>query len=174
MLGSGFGALYLVRQGWYPVAIINSEIVWEYNLDKEVRAAEYYYQQALRPGSGQALQRDSGQILVTHGKQIRTTVFKNIVERKLVSSALKKELNNTELTASINNAISPYLENLNLERAAIALYGLNLTDFYELVIIPQAEKELLYKQLQKNGINYSDWLSQAEKSAKIILLTKDF
>ncbi len=167
VLGSGFGTFYLVRQGWYPVAIINSEIIWGYNLDKEARVAEYYYQQSLTTSEKEGLKNNNN-------KQVRVAVLKNIIERKLVSDALRQKLNNIELTASINNIISPYLENPNLEQAAVALYDLNLADFYKLIVIPQAEKELLLKQLQEEGVSYSDWLSQAEKSAKIILLTKDF
>lgn len=167
ILASGFSFLYLVKKGWYPVVIINSEIVWSYNLHKEASAAEHYYKQALSI-------YEKGAVENTNYKQIIVSVLENIIERRLISEALKQKMEPVEFMASINDSIAPYLEKPNLEQAAVALYGLNLADFYELVVLPQAEKELLEKQLQSEGINYSDWLSQAKKSAKIILLTKEF
>lgn len=167
ILSSGFGFLYLVKKGWYPVAIINSEIIWGYNLRKEAGAAEHYYQQALS-----AYEKDGAKN--TNYKQIVVSVLENIIERRLISEALKQKMDPIEFMASINDSIAPYAEKPNLEQAALALYGLNLADFYELVVLPQAEKELLEKLLQKEGMSYSDWLSQAKKSARIILLTKEF
>ena len=167
ILAAGFISLYLIKKGLYPVIIINSEIVWGYNLHKEAKAAEHYYKQTLAVYEKEEAKE-------TNYNQIIVSVLENIIEKRLVSEALRQEMSDSELIASIHDTVAPYLAKPNLEQATLALYGLNLADFYELVIFPQAEKELWEKQLEKDGMDYSDWLSQAKKSSKIILLTKEF
>ena len=167
IIGLGFGALYLVRSGLYPMAILNSEVVWGHEVNKGAKVAVHYYQQSLI-ASGQ---KDNQEV---DYQKVKTAVLEGIFEKILISTALKQKMNNTDLVASVNETVGKYSSKTNLEEASLALYGLNLADFYELVIVPQAQKELLEKELLKEGISYADWLSQARKSSKVILLTKEF
>ena len=157
---SAFGCLYLIKAGLYPTAIINSKIVWAYSLNKETKAAAYYYQKTTGASP------DS--------REIKRAALENVIEKILIAEKLGRELKETELTASIKNSLDAHLNKPQLEPAAALLYGLNLKDFYNLVLVPQAEKEILENKLKEKGEDFNGWLQKAKQSANIVYITKEF
>lgn len=159
ILFSALGILYAIQAGWYPVAIVNSKIIWGRTLNTEVKTATYYLKQTV------GAQPDY--------QEVKRGVLENLIEKTLISKQLHQEMDVAELTASINNLLSKHLEQPELGPAASYLYGLDLKDFYNIVLVPQAEKELLEKLLKERGVEFGGWLNTAKESASVIYITKE-
>lgn len=152
--------MYLIKSGWYPAAIVNSKIIWARTVNKETRAALYYYEKT----TGATINQ----------QEVRKAAIENMIEKILISKKLQEVLNQVELTASLQDIIDDHLDKPQLEPAAALLYGLKLKDFYNLVLVPQAERELLEKKLAETGENLEGWLQKAQQSANIVYITKEF
>ena len=61
-----------------------------------------------------------------------------------------------------------------LKHAAENLYGMTLVDFNEMILIPQARREILEGRLYLEKQNLDDWLAQALGSARVTILTPEF
>ena len=57
--------------------------------------------------------------------------------------------------------------NLSLEEAAKKIYGLSETDFKRLVLLPQAEKDLLTQHYSYNPAELQNLLNDLAKNAQI-------
>lgn len=154
------GFLYLVKVGWYPAVIVNSKIVWASSINKEVKAAQYYYEKTTD--------------INLNYQDIKRAAIESMVEKILISKKLREVLNQVELTASLKDALDYHLNQPQLEPAAALLYGLKMKDFYNLVLVPQAERELLAKKMGENQESFDGWLQKAKQSANIVYITKEF
>ncbi len=157
---SAVGYLYLTKAGWYPAAIVNSKIIWGRSLNKATKAAIYYYKKTAD--------------VEPDYKEVRQATLENMVEEILISQKLLEVLNQVELTASLQDILDDHLNKPQLEPAAALLYGLKLKDFYNLVLVPQAERELLEKKMTETGESFEEWLQKAKQSANIVYITKEF
>ena len=165
---SALGFLYLINAGFYPVAIVNSKVVWGYYLKKETKAANYYFQQVLSRAKDQEV---LGQINLA---ELQKAALENIIEKIVIAQRLKKEMGETELNASVKDLLKKHLEKPELEPAASLLYGLSFEDFYNMVLLPQAEREILESRLKEKGIDFYDWLEKEKQSANVVYITQEF
>src|SRR3989338_10261895 len=158
------GLVYLFRAGWYPLAIVNSELVWGWQLDKEHRAANQYLEKAVKTYdiNNQAKNKD-----------LRMAALNNIIERLLITDGFQK-LSKIENSKIIEDKISKYQEDIKLSAAASTLFNLTSEEFLALVIVPQAEKEALAETLKDEGRDLDQWLDGVKKKAKIYLFTEEF
>lgn len=158
---SAVGFLYTIKAGWYPAVIVNSKIIWAGTINKETKAALYYYEKTA------GINPDY--------QEIKKAAIENMIEKILISKKLQEVLNQLELTASLQDILDNHLDKPQLEPAAALLYGLKLKDFYNLVLVPQAERELLEKKLtEAGGGSLDEWLQKAKQSASIVYITKEF
>lgn len=163
MLG-GVALGYVAKAGLYPVAIVSppdggSKLVWAKTLNRATAAAlNYYRQMGARPGLSEI-------------KQIRQATLDKIIENLLISKKLE-ELGDPGIKAIPQQVIEKYGHRPELAPAAAAIYGLGLAEFYELILIPQAQREWLQQKLAAEGGQFEDWLTREQQAASIIILKK--
>ncbi len=155
----GFGTLGIVQAGLYPVAIVGSDIIWAKELNQATGAALTYYAKL------------GAQITPQVHKEVRRAVLDKITENVLILKDLKKE-EGEGLEATLDEILKKYSTMPNLGPAAAQLYGLNLEEFYQMILIPQAQREILEKKLSAGGRKLDDWLAQEKQTASVILLLK--
>lgn len=163
------GAYYLVHLGYYPVAIINSQWITARELNDEYAVAyRYYTGAALLSGKGIDVEsRD-------FKKEIRRTTLNDLVEKIFIRQELKKRVGK-DLSGILESKINASADDAkNLEEAAKLLYGLDLADFREMVLVPIAEREILEGRLFLEKKDLNSWLLEEEKNAKVFIITPEF
>lgn len=165
----GLGSYYFIHFGHYPVAIVNSRLITAKALNEEyIVAYRYYAGAALLAGKREEIDNPDFK------KEIRRATLNNLVEKALISKELEKRIGK-DLGGIIENKISASInDRSNLEEAAENLYGLSLADFQEMVLAPQAEREILEGRLFLEKKDLSAWLFEAASNAKVFILTPEF
>jgi len=163
------GLLFVFRAGWYPLVLVNSNLVWAREVDKNYQLAFRYYEQALITYKA----TDSQQRQKIAGNDLRRAIVSEIIDRLLVKNSLKV-LTKGERDNLVAQKINKYLRDPRLEAAALTLFNLNPNDFREVVLVPQAEREILKGQLATEGRDLTAWLAEQKKQAKIYFFTNEF
>src|SRR3989338_4923014 len=93
-------------------------------------------------------------------------IAEKIVARELVSR-------NSDLKDAETRVEEVLLkEGVNVEKAAWTLYGWNIDEFKKFSLLPQARQDILTEILQKEGIDFNEWLlaELAKAEVKIYFL----
>jgi hypothetical protein len=165
----GFGGLFLVKTGLYPVAIVDFNIITVRNLEKDMLAAYHYFQNALLVyGSDPRL------IETLQSKQeIKRAALDKLISDLIVYDELKKRLKN-EFQPLAERKIQQLIQNnRNIEEAVKKIYGLDLEEFKKIVLQPQAYKEILEGRMFLNGEDFNKWLDKAKTRARVAILIPD-
>lgn len=164
LISAGLGVYFIVSQGRYPIAIVNGKFIIERDLRKEYSAAARYYAKAFSLGQETKLLR----------KEIRRAILDKLIENVLIYNELKGKLGN-----DMAGAVSTKLQDLNMdeikvEEATTVLYGLTFQEFKDIILIPQATREILESFLSEEKKDIGEWLKKARANASITLLVKEF
>ena len=164
----GLAGYYVARAGYYPVATVNSEIITARELNYEFLVAYQYYG---------VLLRDSKEVEVESKgfrKEIRRAALQDLIEKALIDQELKKRVGG-ELADLVEKKVKfAQSDPKILGEAARLFYGLNLSDFRNLVLKPQAERELLESHLFLEKTTLDKWLSNSLSRAGVRILTPEF
>lgn len=167
-MAAGFGSYVAARNGFYPVAIVNFDLVTARDAEKNYIAAYRYSRNALLVyGSDPAVLENPVSRL-----EIKRGTLEKLVLDELVYSELKRRSRKSDFYAAAQNKIDRYLsENKNVEEAAKNLYGFTLEEFRERVLLPQAYLEVLAGGMFLNNENFEEWFQQARNSAAVVILS---
>jgi hypothetical protein len=80
----------------------------------------------------------------------------------------------SESDVLVSARVERYRGDAELRRAAEALYGMEFEIFVEEILAPQAEKDILAGRLYLQGKEFSDWLAEAKRSARVVLALEGF
>jgi|AP45_3_1055517.scaffolds.fasta_scaffold25289_2 hypothetical protein len=167
---AGFGMLNLVRIGWYPIALVNSQLVWGSTVEKEYASALKYYSQMLSTYKGKEV---SDQQIKKIKKEVKQATLDKIIEKMIIANNAN-ELIGDEKSKLIEAKVKKYLQDPKLKAAASALFNLSFDDFKTIILIPQAERELLEEQFSSENRDFNNWLKNQKKKAKVYLFTKEY
>lgn len=158
----GLAGYYLVQQGWYPLAIVNGDWIWARDFQREYAAVVNYYRQILPKFDKNSL------------TELKRASLDALVADSLIYDELTKRLD-SNLSAEIENKISAALGGGNdLPSAVKALYQLDFAEFKELILRPQAQREILAAHLASENKKLEDWLNDERKNASVVLLSTSF
>ena len=136
----GLSAYYFANNKYYPVAVVNGEFISARDFEREFNAALVYYQNVIRTYSEQRVDLASVGDFVF---ELRRATLDNLIEDVLVYNELEDRVSN-----GLDEAVARKIPDFN--ESAAALYGLSVADFKEMVLVPQAHRELLSSQLEKD------------------------
>jgi len=169
LMVSGFAVFIAARNGVYPVALVNSQIISARDLEKDYNAAlRYFHNAILTYGSDPAiLEKEDSK------KEIRRATLNKLVTDILISQEAEKRLGR-ELSDVTEKIISQNLNSQNLEKAVSEIYGLGLEDFKKQILVSQAHREILEGKMFANKENFDQWLADASGKARVVILLPDF
>ncbi len=156
------GLVFLFRAGWHPLALVNSRLVWAWQFEKEYQSALKYYDKL---SSVYKLPKPEG--------DIKLAVLDKLIEKIIISESLK-DIFGEEGQVLVSQKVSTSLKNTNLEAAVSSLLSIDFKDFQEMVLIPQAEKEIIEEKLKSESRDFSNWLKNKKNQAKVYLFTNEF
>lgn len=165
---SAFAAVYFFKIGWYPLAIADSNLIWGWQLDKEAQSAMAYYSQTIKTYNIPGV--DDEEIMLMED-DLKRASLERIIDKIIISKSLKS-LEGDGAEDLVNDKIDKYLENNKLESAASALFNLSFKDFIEIILVPQAEKELVEEKIKAEKRDFNNWLRIQRNQTKVYLFLK--
>lgn len=163
--------LIVVMIGLYPVVLVDSSPIWRNRLRKAEEAEKKLTNtQAKSLGFKPVNFSSSGNQDLLNGlrRDILTTLIENKIIREKGAGAVEKfeELSRKRMTDTIQGSGS------DLSKAVRTVYDLNLKEFQEMVLLPQARRDVLRIFLANDGKNFEEWLKEekAKKSVKLFLV----
>lgn len=168
--------IYFAASGSYPVEFVNWQpvIYGTYKTDSEV-AINFYN----KTSNGTLAGDDKAT------KEIKRAILESLVEDRLIEAELRKRISNDDLKSIIDDKVAAAVKDADAdtEKQIEALYGLNMADYKEYVLKPQARREILEarlllddngKTLVSSGDVLTEWLAKEKASANVISLLPGF
>ncbi|MBI2623541.1 MAG: hypothetical protein HYW65_03115 [Candidatus Liptonbacteria bacterium] len=153
-------AVFAVRAGYYPLALVGGDILLARDFRNQYRAARTYYEN---------VRAMYGAASTLPAADMERAVFTAMIEGALVHAAVREEIG-TETARMVAARVDAFLEDADLLRAADAAYGVGAGEFRAMVLVPQAEREILTGQLFLRGEKFEDWLAKAKRSERVVVL----
>lgn len=158
--------------GIYPVAFVNGSPIlaraW-----KEAEAAAIQFMQATMVSSGKApidfSHPENARLLL----QARKDALLALIENKLVTKEGDEVIEDFDMRAQ-ERVDSAVRGSVNLKQGAELLYGLDFNKFRDLVLLPQARRDLLRETFEKKKQDFSRWFSALKANARVRLLFTPF
>jgi hypothetical protein len=166
----GFGALNMIRSGWYPIALVNSQLVWGSEVEKEYNSALKYYSQILHTYKGEEVSKKQ---IKKIKKDIKQATLDKVIEKIIIADNIN-ELMGDKKQELVAAKVKKYLQDPKLKAAASALFNLDFNDFKDVILIPQAERELIEERFSSENRDFNSWLKNQKKEAKVHIFTKEF
>jgi len=169
LMAAGIGTHISVRDGNYPVAIVNFGIITAKSVDEDFSAAYRYFQNAMLVSGSDPSTLDTPE----SKREIRRATLDKLITDLFVYNELKVRLG-VEFQAIAEKNIEQFLKiNSNIEEGAKKLYGLDILGFKRRVLQPQAYKEILEGRMFLANEKFDDWLKDRRAQASVIILTPD-
>ena len=153
------------RLGWYPAAIVNGEFVGTSLFQKELAAAFQYQAAAVSKEERKKIQ-DQEFINV-----LRAQVLDDLIEKKIITQALHALVGGERAGGLLDSKIASLSvsKRTDLKEAVFKLYGLDWEEFQELVVIPQAERDILKEELyaRDGAKDFDEYLRAERKDARV-------
>ncbi len=169
MVAVGAGAYIVLRAGFFPVVFVNGEFVSRSRYETQLNAAiKYTEARAERDPAANEVSPAAVRL------ELRRAVLDKLVEDALVGRAARVELGkafNVEVDRKLAS-VQANLESTDFDEAVETLYGLNVAQFREFVLEPQAWRELLEDALKKEARTFPSWIEEARRAASVRILLR--
>ncbi len=162
---AGFSVAIVASIGYYPIAFISGHLITARRFALEYGAVNSYYRRVLETYGVKAL---GGSELTP--SELEASAMQKIIEDILIQDGARREVG-SDLDYLVQNKLNQFGSDQELAKAASDLYGFNKNDFWNLILIPQAQRDILAGRLFLKGQKIEDWLVEAEKSAKVSIFS---
>lgn len=166
----GLSAYFTAKNGYYPVAIINFDLITAEKFSKETSTANKYYQNEFFVRGSDPKTLDSAQAQL----EIRRAVLDDLISNSLIFRELNRRLKNDYQSIAENKIDQVLKKNVNLQAGVKELYGLEFSEFKDEVLLPQAYQEILQGRMFLNNEDFNNWLKKARFRARVIILSPEF
>ncbi|MEK7566934.1 MAG: hypothetical protein AAB527_02260 [Patescibacteria group bacterium] len=136
----------------YPVLKINNSFVWASDYYDRFSGFEYYRLMTSEP--------------IDEKTAVRGLILSFIADSLVEDELLRRGADLREAEKRVKDALmAGGVE--NLEKAAASLYGWDIEEFKKFSLFPQAREDILTEVLQKDGIDFDEWLLREMAKADI-------
>ncbi len=176
IIGLGTTAIYFVSGGYYPIAVVNGDIITANTFINNYDTASVYYRNFLKtygPASSTQVGTSSSTPQILTPSQNKKSVLAGLIENILIKKGARKEMGK-ELDWLVGEKVSQAVEVPEIEKAVKTIYGLSLNDFKSKILVPQAERDILTGSLFLRGQKIEDWLVAEKKSSTVVIFSGKF
>lgn len=158
--------------GIYPVALVNNSPIFYYTWKKSQDAAKRFSNAEATQGGGAPINfsspRNSNLV-----EEIQKNTLTRLVENKILAEKGDTIVDGFEVLSK--ERVSDFLrQNPDIKKAAEAVYGLNVKDFQQLVLMPQARIDTANEIFSEKGASFEAWFVQAKKDTSVKLMFTSF
>lgn len=165
-----FGLLFVFRQGWYPVALVNNQLLWGWAYEETYATIEKYY---TKEASTYNLPEFKGQNSDQFRSDLKLATLNTIIDNMLITDGLYAMKGDDEKQL-VNEKLSVYLDDEKIASAASALFNLSVSDFLDTILAPQARREIITETLLKEGKQFDEWLSRQRSDASVTFFISEY
>lgn len=167
-----FAFFVIIFSGFYPVVLVNGAPLyfrtWKKLEIASMRFAKIQLEKVQKKPFDFSAKENAGLLL-----QGRKETLSLLIEDIIIQQQGK------QLTADFEKLSNGRVEDAlrkgkNTGNAAALFYGLSIDDFKELVLLPQARRDILREELEKKGQNFESWLSDVKKKSRVRMLFVPF
>lgn len=126
----------------YPVLKINNNFIWASDYYGRVSGFEYYLQTTSEP--------------IDEKEAIRGLILSFVADNLTKNELLRRGVDSGEAEKRVANAL--LVGGKSLEKASASLYGWNIEALKKFSLLPQARQDILTEVLQKEGVDFDEWL----------------
>jgi hypothetical protein len=162
LLFLGLGTFYIVHYGFYPIAILNGEIVLAQDYYKVTNSGYIFYTNALATYQKVKLGEDESSKLY---KDIAKASFDKLIEQKLINKEFDRRMGDVGRELVDKRLAS--IKNDNLEEPVAKLYGLSMLEFNKFILEPEAKRELLIADFKSQNDSFEAWLNNAKSKVNL-------
>lgn len=158
--------------GFYPVARIGGRFIAFRTFAKAERAAQNFANAEFQKSGLKQIN-----FALPANSSFRRDIARGSFTFLIEDSIAEKEgrILADDFGARVSSRVELALKNgNNLEAAAGAVYGLSLEDFRIFVLEPQARKDIIAEELKVKNKDFSAWISEKKKNARVRLYFVDF
>lgn len=158
--------------GLYPVALVNSQPIFFRKWRKAQEGAMHFMNAQSRAAGKKPIDffaTGYGELL----RGVRRDTLTFLIEDAVLAQEGKKIVDGfgRVVEGRVREAVGGAP---NLERGAKAMYGLPFDDFRELVLVPQARKDVISEAFAGGARSFDVWLREAKRKKMIQLLFVPF
>ena len=169
LMSAGLGSYFAIRNGFYPVAFVDFNLITKKQIQKDFAAAYKYFQNALLVSGSDPRSLET----LEARREIRRATLDKLIIDELVYEELEVRTNDDFKSIAEKNVEQYIQNNANISEGAEKIYGLNLADFKSQVLMPQAYKEILEGRMFLTKENFDEWLKNKKSSVRVIILSPD-
>ncbi len=162
------GVYALIANNIYPVAFVKGEMISASNFKAHYSAAYRYYDTVLKKYPEQAKNFKSAAEIKP---EIRRGTLDVMIENIIITHALKEKVKEGLASMVASRIADNRLETDEIKNAIRALYGINVENFKQMVLEPQAEREILQQKLNEGEKkDLTTWLTEEKKKTPVVVL----
>lgn len=163
--------LIMIMAGLYPVALVDGSPIWRIRLHKAEEAEKKLTNtQAKSLGFKPVNFTSSANKDLLNG--LRQDILTTLIEDKIIKEKGGKVVEKFEELSRKRMMDTLQGGGADLSKAVRTVYNLSLSDFEDMVLLPQARRDVLRIFLAGDGENFEEWLKEAkaQKSVKLFLV----
>jgi len=163
----GLIVVALISNGFYPVIMVNNNFVSARTFWKNYQAGQTYYLNMIKlygPEDYKSLTSDS----------LKLSILTQLVENAIIEDAVEDEVGE-DVGILVSGKIEEFRNDNRIKEESVqSLYGLDIGDFREEILIPLARQEVLAGRLFLQGKDFDEWLLEAKRSSSVKILSPQF
>jgi len=163
----GIVAIWIVSVGYYPIASINGNLISARTFWRTYEAGSQYVKNIA------TVSMEENEPINISVIQIKQSVLTQIVENVIIKDAVEKELGD-DLKNMLQEKIDILEKDSDLQDATKKIYGLNFSDFREMILAPLARQEILIGRLFLKNQTINDWMKEMKTNAKVKIFSSQF
>lgn len=163
--------LIIVMAGLYPVALVNGSPIWRNSLRKAEEAEKKLTNtQAKSFGFKPVNFTSSANKDLLNG--LRQDILTTLIDNKIIKEDGVKVVEKFEELSRKRMMDTLQGGGADLSKAVRTVYNLSLKDFENMVLLPQARRDVLRVFLANEGKNFEEWIKEikSKKSVKLFLV----
>lgn len=163
----GVIGLVAIVTGFYPVAIVDGSPIFFRDWEKARDAATHFINMQLVAAGDDPIDFslfDNNELWA----QVQRDTLTTLIEQKIISQEGVKSIDGftTLVFQEYSRAVN---SEEDIERGGKLLYGLEFDDFRTIILIPQAQRDVVAYELKRQGREFDSWFAEAKKKKNVSL-----
>lgn len=160
-------AIFLFRAGWYPLALVNGDLIWGFFYEQEVNLALKYYDQLIKDRALNEMQKEDINV------EIRRSALEKIIQDVVLADRAEGDLGAT-VQSEIDSRLAKYMTDKKLEEVANNYFNMTLENFKKMILEPQALKEIYAEKFKADKKDFNSWFKERLRAASVTLFTSEY
>lgn len=163
-------AFAIIGGGFYPQAQVNGKLIWAFDFNKNLSAAQSFYQKNVNYQD--ALAGESSYKFLE--KNMAAAVLQNLIEESVISANVQNIPGGSRLLDFKIAQITKKIDGEARDQNIGAIYGWDFKTFKKRIIEPEARREILANFIIQKGQDFDRWFLERKREAQVRIFNLGF